>query len=100
MILILLSAPWSKAGYPSIFTIGEHSVCIYHYISLPGLQRLPSRTRTMQIFILAMSECNYHIGENYSLDFSRIDVSSEFSFEHMLEFSKLAIAFAIELGGL
>ncbi|KDQ64752.1 hypothetical protein JAAARDRAFT_684578 [Jaapia argillacea MUCL 33604] len=29
----------------------------------------------------------------------RIDVSDEFSFEHMLEFSKLAVAFAIELGG-
>ncbi|KAF9218621.1 Zn-dependent exopeptidase [Gyrodon lividus] len=30
----------------------------------------------------------------------RIDISSEFSFEHMLEFSKLAVAFAIELGEL
>lgn len=30
---------------------------------------------------------------------SRIDVSDEFSFEHMLEFSKLAVAFAVELGG-
>ncbi|KAJ3476962.1 hypothetical protein NLI96_g10793 [Meripilus lineatus] len=29
----------------------------------------------------------------------RSDVSPEFSFEHMLEFSKLAVAFAIELGG-
>ncbi|EIM88211.1 peptidase [Stereum hirsutum FP-91666 SS1] len=29
----------------------------------------------------------------------RIDVSDEFSFTHMLEFSKLAVAFAIELGG-
>ncbi|KAF8528894.1 peptidase [Hysterangium stoloniferum] len=28
----------------------------------------------------------------------RIDISPEFSFEHMLEFSKLAVAFAIELG--
>lgn len=31
--------------------------------------------------------------------FSRLDVSDEFSFEHMLEFSKLAVGFAIELGG-
>jgi leucyl aminopeptidase len=31
--------------------------------------------------------------------FSRIDVSDEFSFDHMLEFAKLAAAFAIELGG-
>jgi len=29
----------------------------------------------------------------------RIDISPEFSFDHMLEFSKLAVAFAIELGG-
>ncbi|KAI0092790.1 peptidase [Irpex rosettiformis] len=29
----------------------------------------------------------------------RYDISEEFSFEHMLEFSKLAVAFAIELGG-
>jgi len=28
-----------------------------------------------------------------------IDISPEFSFEHMLEFSKLAVAFAVELGG-
>jgi len=28
----------------------------------------------------------------------RLDISPEFSFEHMLEFSKLATAFAIELG--
>jgi len=30
----------------------------------------------------------------------RIDISDEFSFTHMLEFSKLAVAFAVELGGL
>jgi len=29
----------------------------------------------------------------------RIDISPEFSFSHMLEFSKLAVAFAVELGG-
>jgi leucyl aminopeptidase len=29
----------------------------------------------------------------------RIDISDEFSFEHALHFSKLAVAFAIELGG-
>ncbi|KAH9985794.1 peptidase [Russula compacta] len=29
----------------------------------------------------------------------RIDISPEFSFAHMLEFSKLAVAFVIELGG-
>jgi len=31
--------------------------------------------------------------------YSRIDISPEFSFNHMLEFSKLAVAFVIELGG-
>jgi leucyl aminopeptidase len=30
---------------------------------------------------------------------SRIDISPEFSFEHMLEFAKLATAYVIELGG-
>ena len=30
---------------------------------------------------------------------SRIDISDEFSFTHMLEFSKLAVAIAVELGG-
>ncbi|KAI0721876.1 peptidase [Cerioporus squamosus] len=29
----------------------------------------------------------------------RMDISDEFSFEHMREFSKLAVAFAVELGG-
>ncbi|KAF9057756.1 peptidase [Panaeolus papilionaceus] len=29
----------------------------------------------------------------------RIDISDEFSFSHMLQFSKLAVAFAVELGG-
>ena len=55
------------------------------------------------------SNKNIHSGNEYvlflvcqllllMLSFSRIDVSDEFSFEHMLEFSKLATAFAIELG--
>jgi len=37
---------------------------------------------------------NHHI---HSAD-DRIDISDEFSFSHMLEFSKLAVAFAVELG--
>ncbi|KAI0331675.1 peptidase [Cubamyces sp. BRFM 1775] len=32
-------------------------------------------------------------------EFDLYDISDEFSFPHMLEFSKLAVAFAIELGG-
>ena len=34
-----------------------------------------------------------------ALSFSRMDISDEFSFEHMREFSKLAVGFAVELGG-
>ncbi|EIN10354.1 peptidase [Punctularia strigosozonata HHB-11173 SS5] len=59
-------ASWSKAGYPSSFTI-ESS--------------------------FENSNKNIHSTND------RIDVSDEFSFDHMLEFSKLAVAFAIELGG-
>ncbi|KAH8113382.1 Zn-dependent exopeptidase [Phellopilus nigrolimitatus] len=59
-------ASWSKADYPSIFTI-------------------ESTFEESNKFI--------HSGND------RIDISNEFSFEHMLEFAKLAAAFAIELGG-
>ncbi|KAH6915257.1 peptidase [Coprinopsis sp. MPI-PUGE-AT-0042] len=59
-------ASWSKAGYPSAFTI-ESS--------------------------FENSNKNIHSVND------RIDVSDEFSFTHMLEFSKLAVAFAVELGG-
>jgi leucyl aminopeptidase len=59
-------ASFSKAGYPSSFTIES-----------------------------AFENSNHHI---HSAD-DRIDVSPEFSFEHMLEFSKLAVAYVVELGG-
>jgi len=59
-------ASWSKAGYPSIFTI-ESS--------------------------FENSNKNIHSSND------RIDISDEFSFDHMLEFSKLAVAYAVELGG-
>lgn len=36
---------------------------------------------------------------NIHTSHDRIDISPEFSFDHMLEFSKLAVAFAIELAG-
>lgn len=58
-------APWSKAGYPSIFTIEG------------AFENINNRIHTAN---------------------DRIDISDEFSFSHMLEFSKLAVAFAIELG--
>lgn len=43
------------------------------------------------------SSCVFFLTDDYS--YSRIDISDEFSFTHLLEFSKLAVAFAIELGG-
>jgi len=59
-------ASWSKAGFPSIFTIES-----------------------------SFENSNHHI---HSAN-DRLDISDEFSFNHMLEFSKLAVAFAVELGG-
>jgi leucyl aminopeptidase len=59
-------ASWSKAGYPSSFTIES---------------------------AFENSNPNIHTSND------RIDISPEFSFTHALEFSKLAVAFAIELGG-
>jgi leucyl aminopeptidase len=59
-------ASFSKAGYPSSFTIES-----------------------------AFENSNPNI---HSVN-DRIDVSPEFSFEHMLEFSKLAVAYVVELGG-
>ncbi|KAJ8590145.1 Zn-dependent exopeptidase [Rhizopogon salebrosus TDB-379] len=59
-------ASWSKAGYPSIFTIEA-----------------------------AFENAN---NNNIHSANDRINISDEFSFLHMLEFSKLAVAFAIELG--
>jgi len=43
--------------------------------------------------VFANSNRNIHSAND------RIDISDEFSFSHLLEFSKLAVAFAIELGG-
>jgi leucyl aminopeptidase len=59
-------ASWTKAGYPSVFSI-ESS--------------------------FENSNKNIHSAND------RIDISDEFSFSHMLEFSKLAVAYMIELGG-
>ncbi|PCH41436.1 Zn-dependent exopeptidase [Wolfiporia cocos MD-104 SS10] len=59
-------ASWSKAGYPSVFTIES---------------------------LFENSNKNIHSTND------RLDISDEFSFSHMLEFSKLAVAFAVELGG-
>jgi len=58
-------ASWSRAGYPSIFTIES-------------------------------SFANANL-DNIHSSRDRIDISTEFSFDHMLEFSKLAVAYAMEL---
>ncbi|EIN07049.1 Zn-dependent exopeptidase [Punctularia strigosozonata HHB-11173 SS5] len=39
-----------------------------------------------------------HMGTYIHTENDRIDISDEFSFEHMLEFAKLGVAYAIELG--
>ena len=53
----------------------------------------PQRQRVRYFFPLAVFSSLLMISR------SRIDISDEFSFSHLLEFSKLAVAFAIELGG-
>lgn len=66
-------------------------------------QRVSLRMQTIIISILRASKSIWkerrpiHIYLCHPL--SRIDISDEFSFTHMLEFSKLAVAFAVELGG-
>ena len=60
---------------------------------------LKIRTRT---FIRQTSQFPFRYCRSTDPDLiapSRIDISDEFSFSHMLEFSKLAVAFAVELGG-
>lgn len=51
---------------------------------------------TLTIFTESSFE---HDNKNIHSTNDRIDISPEFSFEHALHFSKLATAFAIELGG-
>lgn len=57
----------------------------------------------MDTFILRMSGSQHSDDQCFCftelLISSRIDISDEFSFDHMLEFSKLAVAFVVELGG-
>ena len=47
----------------------------------------------------ALAERYFGADDGMRSSSSRMDISPEFSFEHMLEFSKLAVGFAIELGG-
>ena len=91
------SASWSKAGYPSIFTIGKMTFT-WMYASCSSYYRVFIRKCQPQQHPLEqrVSSCT---DPSIVTDFfpSRIDISTEFSFDHMLEFSKLAVAFAMEL---
>ncbi|KAH9979039.1 hypothetical protein BGW80DRAFT_1557591 [Lactifluus volemus] len=69
----------------------ETSVATPVAITRPGIRldtAAPSRSSTFED-----SNPNIHSGND------RIDISPEFSFTHMLEFSKFAVAFVIELAG-
>ncbi|CAA7259515.1 unnamed protein product [Cyclocybe aegerita] len=76
-------ASWGKAGYPSSFTIGQ--------------SKSPFGVYSLNFHIPESSFENSN--KNIHSTNDRIDISDEFSFDHMLEFSKLAVAFAVELGG-
>jgi leucyl aminopeptidase len=76
---------WMRAGYPAAFVAEsrwEHFAPNVHGLDEYVIQppQPPGQTKL-------------------TLKHSRIDISPEFSFEHMLHFAKLAAAFAIELGG-
>ncbi|KAF5369908.1 hypothetical protein D9758_001231 [Tetrapyrgos nigripes] len=77
-------ASWGKAGYPSVFTIGA--------LISSGLLKPTS-------FLFNAESSFENSNKNIHSTNDRIDISDEFSFSHMLEFSKLAVAFAVELGG-
>ncbi|KAF8205140.1 peptidase [Pholiota molesta] len=68
------SASWGKAGYPSSFTI---DFTLIDHRSREHLRELQQK---------------------HPFDQRPHHISDEFSFTHMLEFSKLAVAFAVELG--
>lgn len=64
------------------------------------IQRARSRTpTTTSIPVTSELYAPPHAPIWLTFSLSRIDISPEFSFDHMLEFSKLAVAFAVELGG-
>ncbi|THH09068.1 hypothetical protein EW145_g2281 [Phellinidium pouzarii] len=82
-------ASWSKAGYQAIFTIGMLII-----LGSDTMVELDSFSTLFFDAESAFEESNKYIHSGND----RIDISDEFSFEHMLHFSKLAAAFAIELG--
>ncbi|KAG6832970.1 hypothetical protein H0H92_004854 [Tricholoma furcatifolium] len=77
---------------------------------LLGSQAVAQDYERRSVNVLAMSQCRKNAkaldpesafensNKNIHSINDRIDISDEFSFTHMLEFSKLAVAFAVELG--
>jgi len=60
-------------------------------------QRASSRIRTTS-FTRQKSTSEASLADSHLTCFSRIDISDEFQFTHMLEFSKYAVGFVMELG--
>ncbi|KAI0712920.1 peptidase [Cerioporus squamosus] len=82
LVDLYLDIPWvdTKCG----FACSDHAS--WHKAGYPSIDTIES----------TFPESNHQYV--HTVD-DRYDVSDEFSFEHMREFSKLAVAFAVELGG-
>ncbi|KAM5535635.1 hypothetical protein V8D89_010622 [Ganoderma adspersum] len=101
-----LSIPWveTKCGY----------ACSDQYVlddpaerpAIPPILTLASQSPSASwrkagypsVFTIEATFENSNHGHIHTSD-DKYDISDEFSFEHMLEFSKLAVGFAVELGG-
>jgi len=92
-----------KAGYPSSFTIGASLLASLpkatYVVSLIQESSFENSNKNIHSVNESVSFLVSLITTNSPSVCSRIDISDKFSFSHMLEFSKLAAAFAIELGG-
>lgn len=78
-------ASWTKIGVPSAFAIesrfeDSNKKCVY---SLAGYGK------TLTTIVIS----SIHSSSD------KLDISPEFSFEHMMQFSRMSIALAVELGG-
>ena len=100
--LYVSSASWSKAGYRSSFIFGSFwNPCLgttFTYF-LNAESAFENRNPNIHSSNESVLKFPLQIYRSWSICPSRIDISDEFSFTHMLEFSKLAVAFAVELGG-
>lgn len=93
-IVHLGARPVILAFLPSVRTI----FAIIYFL-LTASQRVLSRTQTTTSTVATSEYFSSVLHTKLTQPCSRIDISDEFSFDHMLEFSKLAVAFAVELGG-